>query len=63
MIMNLFYKCLECDKHFIGNDHKWDVKRCPDCNGPLVSYHYGIDLARGKDKTVFTPVGGGKIST
>lgn len=53
--MKLLYVCLNCGKHFIGSDHKWDGRRCPECKGHLVPYEYGIDLSSEKDKTGFTP--------
>ena len=55
----LIYKCLECDKVEIvkRNDHKIDGRVCKSCGGKLTptGYIVGIDLAKGKDMTVYTP--------
>lgn len=56
---DLVYKCLECNEIEVVryNNHKIDGRVCKHCGGKLTPIRYvtGLDLAEGKDKTVYTP--------
>ncbi|WP_073009825.1 hypothetical protein [Clostridium amylolyticum] len=53
--MDIMYKCLICDKQEVvkASDHRKDGRSCKYCGGHLSPIGYvGIDLGKGKDKTV-----------
>lgn len=53
------YECIECGATEIvkANDHRKDGRVCSQCKGHMSAkgFIFGIDLAKGKDRTGYIP--------
>ena len=53
---DMIYKCIECNDVEVTNDYHTDGRVCTKCGGHLraTGYAIGLDLAKGRDMTVWS---------